>query len=328
LTLFLIWQLVGGNMRPVALTRSTTLKLSEEPIAIAPPPDTPSRLVIDLASDLWTARREPDARFVDSDFVDGLPAIRVPANSRLEYGFFVPPDASLTSGIAVADRESLRAIVRIGDDVIYSEELEPTVDPDKAPISWIEIDLSPWSGQGIFLSLIMEGDDSAAGGLWVMPQIESESSWLLPDPSPQSMDIEAAGFRFGNTAELLGYSVTPSVLKAGEVATVKLYWRPLQASDDHATVFVHLLDDQGQLVAQHDAQPVNNAYPVPVWQPGTIVVDEHALRLPVDLPGGELSLAAGLYDPDTLERWSVFGPDDALIGEERALLSTRLEVAP
>lgn len=328
LTLFLIWQMASGRMRLVALTKSTTMELSEEGIAIAPPAETPSRLMIDLASDLWTAQREPEARFVSSDLVEGLPAIRVPANSRLEYGFFVPPDASLRSGIAAAGEESLRAIVRVGDDVVYAEEVEATVDAGKERISWIEIDLSPWSGQGIFLSLIMEGKESGADGLWVMPQIESNSSWLLPDSSAQLMELSPAGFRFGNTAELLGFSVEPPVLKAGEAATVKLYWRPLQASDDYATVFVHLLDDQGQLVAQHDAQPVNNAYPVSVWQPGTIVVDEHTFDLPVGLAGDRFSLAVGLYDPDTLERWPVLGPDNAPIGEERALLSTSLEVAP
>jgi hypothetical protein len=159
-----------------------------------------------------------------------------------------------------------------------------------------------------------------------MPQIETESPWLLTDPLPQAVETESVRFRFGNSIELMGYAVEPSKLKAGEPATVKLYWRPLRASNDYATVFVHLLDKQGQIVAQHDAQPVNNAYPVPIWQPGTVIVDEHELLLPRDISGGGLSLVAGLYDPGTLERWPVVGPDNIPIVEGSARLSMELEV--
>lgn len=326
LTLFLIWQVISGRVKLTAMTRSNFLELSEGFVAKAPSPGVPSRLVIDLASDLWTAERSPDARSVSNEMVDGLPAIQVPANSRLEYGFFVPPKATLRSGIAARGQGNLQAAIRIGDDVVDISEHQATAHPAKKDISWIEVDLSPWSGQAVFLSLITESENHGQDGFWIMPQIETESPWLLTDPLPQAVETESVRFRFGNSIELMGYAVEPSKLKAGEPATVKLYWRPLRASNDYATVFVHLLDKQGQIVAQHDAQPVNNAYPVPIWQPGTVIVDEHELLLPRDISGGGLSLVAGLYDPGTLERWPVVGPDNIPIVEGSARLSMELEV--
>ena len=36
---------------------------------------------------------------------------------------------------------------------------------------------------------------------------------------------------------------------------------------------MHVLNPAGEILAQHDAQPVLNTYPVSVWQPGTIIAD-------------------------------------------------------
>ena len=60
-------------------------------------------------------------------------------------------------------------------------------------------------------------------------------------------------------------------------------------------MFVHLLDGQGQLVASHDGQPLENRFPTTAWLPGVPVVDPHSLQLPAGLPPGNYQLQAGLY---------------------------------
>jgi hypothetical protein len=308
--------------------KSVLLEESGAAIGRAPLPGAPPRLMNDLVAELWTAERFPEERFVSSELVDGLPAIRVPADSRLEYRFVVSPDAQFRAGIGAAGQGELGVEVSVGTETVYAEEITADPEPRTAEINWFELDLARWSGQSVTLKLATEGKVDEVDGLWLMPQIETGSSWLLTDPLPLVTNLEEADAQFGNAVELVGYNVVPTALKGGEAARVTLYWRLLQQTDAYAKVFVHLIDEQGRLVAQHDGQPVNNAYPIPIWQSGTTIVDQHTLELPAELPGGDYTIAVGMYDPDSLQRWRVNRPDGQTIPEGRVVLTTTLEVAP
>jgi len=344
LGLFLLWQIVGGRLklpsaelsRTPALSDSQALDVVDTILEEAPEPSaelsrTPGadfRLIRDIISDLWTLEREPEARFISTERIDGLPAIRVPSDSIISYGLNVPPEALLKAGIAAEGKGMLDVEVYIEGEVINVQEITAVVGPDAEDISWFEVDLSPWSGKAVVIRMTTGSDQRDLEGLWIMPRIESASPWILPDPLPVSFDVQPSGYHFGEIVELVGTMVKPSTLQAGETAVVDLYWRPLQRIDDYATVFIHLLDSDGNLITQHDGQPVNNAYPLPLWQPGSIIRDTHQLSLPPDLPPGQYSLFAGLYDPDTLQRWPVVGPDGAARTDNVAILDTSIEVMP
>ncbi len=107
---------------------------------------------------------------------------------------------------------------------------------------------------------------------------------------------------FGDLAELTAYAVQPSARQAGEALTLTLYWRALSEQDRSYTVFVHLVNAAGQLVAQHDGPPANGELPTTVWLAGEIIADTHTLPLPADLPAGVYTLRVGLYDPATGQR--------------------------
>ena len=72
---------------------------------------------------------------------------------------------------------------------------------------------------------------------------------------------------------------------------VDLFWMTSSALDSDYTVSVILLDENGVLVAQDDAQPFVNQRPTSSWQPGEVVYDPHTLQL-LD---GLSDLAAGTY---------------------------------
>lgn len=78
-------------------------------------------------------------------------------------------------------------------------------------------------------------------------------------------------------------------------------------------VFVHLVDEAGNILAQSDAVPAGWTRPTTGWLPGEYVVDVHTLTLPSGLPSGQLAFRIGLYDPVTGERLSVNGTDAVLI---------------
>lgn len=102
--------------------------------------------------------------------------------------------------------------------------------------------------------------------------------------------------RLGDQIELLSYDLEPATPKAGDTLRVTLYWRATAPVTEAYTVFTHLRDEGGTIYAQGDGQPLEGIAPTSSWMPGEIIVDDHVLTLPEDLPELEpLWLTTGLY---------------------------------
>ena len=89
---------------------------------------------------------------------------------------------------------------------------------------------------------------------------------------------------------------------AGAQVKLILYWQALRPIDQNYTVFVHLLDAGGRIVAQVDRQPQAYTYPTDWWATGEVVPDEMVLDVPADASPGPYRLRVGLYDAETGER--------------------------
>jgi hypothetical protein len=74
--------------------------------------------------------------------------------------------------------------------------------------------------------------------------------------------------------------------------------------DRDYTVFVHLLDPDGSLVAQDDGPPVKGHYPTSLWAPGEVIIDPRSISLK-ELPSGAYQLRAGMYLLETGDRLPV-----------------------
>jgi hypothetical protein len=110
-----------------------------------------------------------------------------------------------------------------------------------------------------------------------------------------------AAANFGDQIALLGYDVK---IETGQLH-LTTYWQALQPISIEYTIFVHLLDQEGSLIAQQDAQPQGGRYPTSVWDIGEIVVDETMLSLPADAQPAQI--AVGLYQLETLARLPLVG---------------------
>jgi hypothetical protein len=109
--------------------------------------------------------------------------------------------------------------------------------------------------------------------------------------------------RLGDHIELLGYHLDATELSSSGALTVTLFWRSDGAVVADNQVFVHLLDERGELVAQHDGVP-GGGWPTWSWQAGEIVPDQHVLLIPQDASSGSetYALSVGLYDHGTKAR--------------------------
>jgi hypothetical protein len=100
----------------------------------------------------------------------------------------------------------------------------------------------------------------------------------------------------GDAALLIGYDVERA--RGEDAAEVTLYWLCLRQMATNYKVFVHLLDPDGQVVGQHDGDPVGGFTPTTRWLPGEIIADRHRIALPAGAEG-EYGLKAGMYAPAT-----------------------------
>ena len=107
---------------------------------------------------------------------------------------------------------------------------------------------------------------------------------------------------------LTGYHFVDETVLPGRVLRLDLLWQAAAVPQGRYKVFLHLLDGEGQLVAQHDGEPAGGARPTDAWQAGEAVLDRHGLWLPAELPAGDYRLLLGLYLPDSGRRLPVCCP--------------------
>ncbi len=177
--------------------------------------------------------------------------------------------------------------------------------PEEARESW----LNEIAAHGPFWFIADEGDpetqeDNRQAEAWVSDRackVEStvagsaRVSRFVGAPTATPAKVSAT---FADEIELVGYRLSEGTLRAGGMLCVELNWQAIQTPSGDYTVFVHLIDVQGRLVAQNDQQPQGGFAPVSAWPIGSTIADKHGMILPTDLPIGEYVVRIGLYRSD------------------------------
>ncbi len=88
--------------------------------------------------------------------------------------------------------------------------------------------------------------------------------------------------------------------REGDRITLTTTWRLKGHVDGTPTVFAHLLDADGRLIAQADGDPIRGLDPLAQWNVGETVRD---VRTFDGAPQGPLTVAFGVWDPRTGTRW-------------------------
>ncbi|MEQ8675870.1 MAG: glycosyltransferase family 39 protein [Aggregatilineales bacterium] len=121
---------------------------------------------------------------------------------------------------------------------------------------------------------------------------------------------------FGNHITLESYALSTEDLRVGDVLQVQLQWSTDAPLDTRYKVFLQILDADGFLVAQRDAEPVGGTRPTTSWDTGNRITDNHAVIIPNGLPSANYKLIIGLYDIDNPNaRLPVNGDDNLELGE-------------
>ncbi len=118
---------------------------------------------------------------------------------------------------------------------------------------------------------------------------------------------------FDNGLSLVGYEAQGSM--------VHTYWRVTDHVQPPVTVFVHVLDAQGNIVGQDDSFGAATR----MLEPGDVIVQRHPLSIKPDTAAGTYRLEVGLYNPGTMHRFTAH-PSNAP-PTDRLLLSA-IEIRP
>lgn len=107
---------------------------------------------------------------------------------------------------------------------------------------------------------------------------------------------------FASKIHLTGYTLSNPRVRPGDIVQITLFWQTNETIGQRYKVFIHLVDEQGRIVAQRDAEPGGGAALTTTWVPGTVTTDSYGVLLPIDIPPGSLTLRIGLYSLDNNQR--------------------------
>jgi hypothetical protein len=169
----------------------------------------------------------------------------------------------------------------------------------------------------LLLEWTAPGDLNSGAEVWLAGRAFATTAWqfgglrLILYAQGTEPAITHQNWVLNDQVELKGYALSPKTAAPGDVVRLTLVWSALQALERDYTVFVHVLDETGQLVTQLDRQPQTGLYPTSRWPVGQPIKDRYGLLLSKSLPPGHYDLAVGMYSWPTLERLPVTNPTDA-----------------
>jgi hypothetical protein len=161
------------------------------------------------------------------------------------------------------------------------------------------------------------------------------------ETSPPSIQVPIDS-SLGEGIQLLGYDARPqggcSMDESGRQISVTdpgtctlhltLYWEALDMVDSDYTVFTHIVDRDGAVLAQQDNKPQGGEFPTVDWFPGDVIPDEYTLSLPADAPPGDYDLEVGMYLLETASRLVAYDTNDLRWPDDAIRLNLSIIVVP
>jgi 4-amino-4-deoxy-L-arabinose transferase-like glycosyltransferase len=202
-------------------------------------------------------------------------------------------------------RENYNTYLWVPGEVVSDGFAVPIDDHAPAGIYTIRLGLyRRENGQAVSLPLVQDGQTLDETSVVIGPlKVGGPPAGIAKgEVSPEN----SVAIDLGEVIHLRGYDlrVEKAALK------LKLYWQCLAQTNSDYTVFIHLLDETGRLVAQIDGPPAAGQYPTSLWDTGDLIPDSFTLPLPPELKAGTYHLGVGLYDPASGARLAVSGTAD------------------
>jgi len=253
---------------------------------------------------------------------------RVPATFRDDYRGIVayieaaagPNDAMLISAPSQIETVELYAS---GSVPTYPLPLQRPLDRDATLAQLQEIASEHQRLYGIFWATDESDPERVIEGWLDQNSYRAMDAWFgnlrlvvyATAAAQGALETRDIACQLGDSILLQGAAITPRVI-SGDILQVQLSWQATERLAQRYKVFLHLIDGEGQIVAQRDAEPVGFSRPTDTWEPGEAIVDRHGIVVRPGTPPGSYLLVVGMYLPETGQRLAIDGAN----GEESLLL--------
>ncbi len=95
---------------------------------------------------------------------------------------------------------------------------------------------------------------------------------------------------------------------------LRTLWQTDRTITSDQTFFVHLLA-VNQVIASKDGDSGDGFYPLRLWRPGDVIIDERVVDMPPQSDRAQLLIEAGLYDRATGQRAKVIETTQPVINQ-------------
>lgn len=168
-----------------------------------------------------------------------------------------------------------------------------------------------------------------AGGLvallltaWLM---EEGRAWVRSAPGEARLAEHQTGFQFGESFELVGYTLSDDEASPGDRVWLTVYWFVREPVSIDYRSFVHVAAGGPPLAQADKVLPADRS--TSGWPEGGLLSDEYIIELPPDVPPGVYDIRVGLWTCEGLPedgcgnglRLPVTGDDGAPLGDAATL---------
>ena len=261
-------------------------------------------------------------------------------------------DVSLGGGLRLLGSDATPTPLRVGREGTLS--LWWRVDEEPVRARQIRIRILDRRGSPVFQELQLLSPLALDGPAWEKGQILRERYRLGIDPSAASgryrlevaltdstgallgeprivatAEVEARprsyrlpqiahklDIRLGDAVSLKGFDLAVAE-GPGKNLHLTLYWQATGRVQGHHKVFVHVLNEAGDIATQSDTIPAAGEAPTETWLPNEVVIDGHTLQVPQP---GRYRLFVGMYDPVNGQRMPVTGEDGLPITDNAVMI--------
>ena len=154
----------------------------------------------------------------------------------------------------------------------------------------IEVGFTDPNRQKRLLAVDKQGDPVGLATIGSVPILSSQN--LSPKDNPPSEYTLDNAIGLAHTRVDVGNSLT-----------LTLTWQSHKPVPYDATIFVHVIGKDGDIMAQLDRQPLDGRFPTSYWQPGQIITDVISLPMPTDQ--APLTCNVGMYLWPSMQRLPV-----------------------
>ena len=247
---------------------------------------------------------EPESQTFVSDHIRGLVRNIRLHDYRQDRTEAIPGDQVLLTFLW--SRSHLRVVSVEHFDLKLLDENDEEVFNWDLPFTLPDYPPSEWPAQmvrGQHLLRLPAGLESGSYQFEADGLVLDEIDITAPEREFEAVEMETAvsqTFSQNDTPLITLMGLTQSPISNLQLP-ISLLWRAEAEMSTSYRVFIHLVNADGQILAQADGEPASWSRPTTGWVPGEYILDEHGLTLPPTLPPNA-SLRIGLYNPATGQR--------------------------